>query len=277
MMAIKSLFGTESLFGLPGAIDCDTRYAVDEGTHECQDVDKCALGTDDCTGETVSVNLKGGFDCNIPVLCDENRPTGYTGFPCVDIEQCLLGIDDCWDGTTCVNIAGRFTCDAETCSRFTREKGGVCVEINECDNGVQATEEHDLYCGSGGGYFTLDCGSHPTICMEVGGGDSSTELNECALGLDDRGPGATCFDTAEAFACRSIEEHCDDEDGGYERDENGTRVDIDECAESNHDCAARTACFNTIEDFTFDNCPFFTREEGGTYVDISECDEGKDV
>lgn len=55
---------------------CDPGYEGDR--QHCLDVDECATGTHECSGEEMCVNIDGGFTCALPETCAEIRALAGT-------------------------------------------------------------------------------------------------------------------------------------------------------------------------------------------------------
>ncbi len=152
----------------------------------CDDVDQCALGTDDCDINANCWDTCPGFSCNCAL--------GFSGDgrTCTDIDECLTTAR-CSPGT-CVNTAGSFTCtcptgydlgsDGRSCVRAGScasvpgpcSPYGTCVDTAdghhcECWAGYAAEGDSCVYrgcaidpCGPGGTCQQIDATFHECLC-----------------------------------------------------------------------------------------------------------------
>lgn len=191
-----------------------------DGTVECLDIDECALGIDDCTGDAVCVNTYGGYDC----AC----PDGYTfddALNCVDIDECDAGTDTCDDTATCVNTDGGFDC---TCDAFnTLVDGTTCVDIDECVLGTDTCGDNATCTNRIGDGFDCTCRDGFT-----GDGETCTSILACDPGC---GVNGVCIVNVAAFdggagAGEAPANVCVCQPG-YTGD-GFTCVDVDECSDA---------------------------------------------
>mmetsp|Transcript_1949 Transcript_1949/g.7006 ORF Transcript_1949/g.7006 Transcript_1949/m.7006 type:complete len:701 (-) Transcript_1949:217-2319(-) len=91
-----------------------------------------------------------------------------------------------------------------------------------------------------------------------------TDIDECALGLDDCGAHAHCKNTIGSFECIC--------DKGY-RGDGRSCVDIDECVEGTHDCDKNAACENTEGSYEC-TCNAGFEGDGRVCEDVDECARG---
>ncbi|XP_059149452.1 uncharacterized protein LOC131936443 [Physella acuta] len=101
-----------------GTCVCKMGYIGD--CNQCEDIDECATGQDNCTmiGQTC-INLDGGFACG----CKEGFV--LNGKVCKDIDECYYHIDGCGANSECVNTPGSFSC--ECCAGYKKSTTGACV------------------------------------------------------------------------------------------------------------------------------------------------------
>ncbi len=135
-------------------------------------------------------------------------------------------------------------CDSGVCDTQT----GMCAEPS-CDDAVQNGDETDVDCG----------GSCTTSCSA---GAHCASDSDC-------GDNATCDSTASTCDC----------DDGYEADDQGACVDIDECANGTDNCDTLAGCTNTPGGFSCGSCPSGYNDvngDGTSCVDIDECANGTD-
>jgi hypothetical protein len=127
----------------------------------------------------------------------------------------------------------------------------MCEDIDECNS----TRSSYLYVTSNETfiYEWQKCDSFGAICTNTIGG----YVCECKKGFS--GDGYKCFDIDECNSLNdtlkcSINSECVNKAGTYEckckdgfkKDSHGACVDIDECAETNHECQKFSDCINTI-------------------------------
>ncbi|XP_075867740.1 fibulin-1-like isoform X2 [Nelusetta ayraudi] len=104
---------------------CQPGYKKNEKNESlCDDIDECALQTDNHLCAYHCSNTNGSFICTCP-------PTGYTlaadGRTCQDINECVVKSDNCTDTERCFNIQGGFRCLSFKCPTYYREIGtGRC-------------------------------------------------------------------------------------------------------------------------------------------------------
>ena len=101
-----------------------------------------------------------------------------------------------------------------TCTDGQSRVDGVCVDINECDEGSHNCAENSVCTNTDGG-FACECKSG-----YQGDGLSCTDVDECLAGTDTCGT-LPCVNTVGSFTCECA--------SGYSWD-GSSCVDIDECA-----------------------------------------------
>ena len=75
---------------------------------QCQDIDECAAGNNNCHEKAKCENTQGSYTCTCV--------SGYegNGESCQDIDECARGLNDCNQfSSRCVNLPGTFTCQSK--------------------------------------------------------------------------------------------------------------------------------------------------------------------
>ncbi len=206
--------GSDQCASVPDDSYCDNEQYCD-GVESCDAVSDCQPGTAvvcddeiDCTDDTCnegsdkcdytpnSANCPDdGLFCTGTYICDAASDCQLQLPPCT-VEYCDEESDictgcsvseDCDDGIFC---NGSETCSAPDC---------VAGTTPDCDDGVDCTDD--------------DCSSDTDACANSPNDDNCasgyycdavsdcTDVDECALGLDDCDPNATCTNTEGGFTC----------------------------------------------------------------------------
>ncbi|XP_005171094.1 adhesion G protein-coupled receptor E5 isoform X1 [Danio rerio] len=150
---------------------------------------------------------------------------------CVDVNECdTAGV--CGNNSLCINTHGSYYCTCiegfySTPPNFTADTG-QCEDINECVQNVTRCSG-DMECKN------ID-GSYKCVCKD---GYRETRLDsacadECVF--SPCGLHSSCFNTLGSFFC-----NCS---SGFEKLENGTCGDIDECTDKSHICDKNSECNN---------------------------------
>ncbi|KAG1686124.1 Fibulin-1 [Nymphon striatum] len=101
-------------------IQCPSGYKFNQNTYDCQDIDECEDGTNDCYYDTdVCVNVPGHYECRQQVgqqkLCSEGMNLNLANGLCEDIDECATNNGRCNTTTeTCVNTIGSFKCQIQS-------------------------------------------------------------------------------------------------------------------------------------------------------------------
>ena len=94
----------------------------DAGVECSEDLDECAEGYDNCSGNSQCINTVGSFTCRCQI--------GYSwnGRACIDIDECEES-NSCHASAQCNNTVGSYNC---TCQAGFTGNGQDCNNINEC-------------------------------------------------------------------------------------------------------------------------------------------------
>lgn len=228
-------------------------------TGACEHINECAERANACpTGAVCVDSLATGYSCACPK--GYNNPPGNFS-QCEDINECDIGQHNCTGkGSVCVNTIGAFKC---TCQTGFVEKGGDCVDIDECQLAAQVNL---TFCQPGTCQNTP--GSYLCICP-VGydfRDGACANINECKLPsasrLAARCPAnQICIDTIGSYRC-----YCPK---GFILDASNNCVDIDECKSAN--ACPNGVCTNIAGNYTC-TCTTGYRPNGPFIcVDIDEC------
>lgn len=291
----KSGFGGDGKTCVEGA--CDPGYK--KSGSGCADINECSEGLHDCHANASCTNLTGSYSCACKsgytgdgktcaeIPCDPGFKK--SGTICVDINECSEGLHDCDVNGTCTNSTGSFSCkcktgytgDGKTCAEIPcdpgfKKSGTICVDINECTEGLHDCDPNGS-CSNMTGSFTCKCKSgyegDGKSCTEIPcapgykkSGSGCVDIHECNEGLHDCDPNASCSNSTGSYSCKCKT--------GYEGDGKSC-ADIDECATGTHTCDATTFCKNTVGAFTCDCAPGYSKA-GSKCFDINECLDGTD-
>ena len=99
-----------------------------------------------------------------------------------DIDECTLGLDNCSPNATCMNTIGSFEC---VCSSGFSGNGTVCSGI--CTHTHNYQQCYATISISTAFFYTYN-----------------TDIDECALGLDNCSPSATCINSIGSFQCECL-------------------------------------------------------------------------
>jgi len=214
---------------------------------ECQDLDECTLGLDDCDTFASCINTNGSFRCecmegfqDTERICTKyhcrnqtNRATSSnvgnntatseelctcvgeymnTGRTCVDVDECKWSIFHCPPATPiCQNLIGGYECKCDAVDNSS------CDPVNPCDSSNNTCEQNmtciavgmEHYCVCPEGY-TED--QNATACIDV-----DECINPNFYGSCD--PNADCINLNGSFECKCRAGFFQSGDGCFEIDE----------------------------------------------------------
>ncbi|XP_071816698.1 uncharacterized protein [Apostichopus japonicus] len=219
---------------------------------ECEDVDECAEGIDDCvTSEgAVCQNSVGNYTC----FCPEGYET-TDWIHCTDVNECEdAGLNICQQD--CNNINGSFLCSCF--EGYEPHNNTHCQDVNECRD--RPCDHRDL-CQNTEGSFLCACRDGYFLTAD---GTSCSDINECVVNngecdqicINDKGS-----------------RRCDCEVGYNLLGDGVTCQDIDECEEGHACCNQMHNCLNLNGSYTC-SCDhgFYVEEDSCTCLDIDECE-----
>ncbi|XP_073692711.1 hemicentin-1 [Garra rufa] len=204
---------------------CPSGFTISTESNTCQDIDECTQGSHLCHPNQQCVNTVGTYRCQAkcglgfkPSLvgtscedvdeCQESAVSpcqqqcfntlgsyrctchqGYqlVGHRCLDINECLRNV--CPAHQQCRNTDGGYQCFDSCPSGMTTAENGVCVDIDECQDGSHMCR-------------------YSQICQNTVGGYGCV----CPRGYRSQGVGRPCLDIDEcaqvpspcAFQCRNV-------------------------------------------------------------------------
>eukprot|EP00039_Didymoeca_costata_P010687 m.144561 g.144561 ORF g.144561 m.144561 type:complete len:2203 (-) comp14926_c0_seq1:193-6801(-) len=222
-----------------GSFTCECKSGFAGIGTQCDDILECAA-TDRCHPDATCTELPGSFSCG----CN----AGYEGsgtVTCDDIDECGLTPSVCDANANCRNTVGSYEC---TCTAGwvsdgtsnTTDEAVACVDVDECNDGVENRCSPHATCSNTMGSFECNCDlgwSGPAI-TEFGCQDD----NECA-GSTLCNANANCINTPGSYTCACHDSFVD------VGSEPGLRCeDKNECEGS--PCHPQAACSNTIGSYT---------------------------
>lgn len=213
---------------------------------ECQDLDECTLGLDDCDTFATCTNTNGSFTC-----------------------ECLQGFED--KGRVCTeyqcsnhtNNASKANSNATSqslcaCIGSYSNAGRKCEDIDECKWGM------------------FNCPLSAPVCQNLVGGyeckcdavdnSSCDAVNPCESGNDTCNENMTCIAVGMKHYCVCPQ--------GYTEDRNGTAcIDINECINPQiyGSCDTNADCVNFIGGFEC-KCRLGFLQSGDACFEIDECE-----
>ncbi|XP_023814399.1 hemicentin-1 [Oryzias latipes] len=288
---------------------CPSGFTISTETNMCQDIDECSQGSHMCHYNQQCVNTVGTYRCQAkcgagfkPSItgticedvdeCQESSVSpcqhqclntlgsyrcvchpGYqqAGHRCIDINECMRNI--CPAHQQCRNTEGGYTCFDSCPAGMTTAEDGVCVDIDECQDGSHMCRYTQICQNTVGGYACI-C---PRGYRSQGVGLPCLDINEC---LQTPNPCAhQCRNVPGSFRCLCPPGTVLLGDGrscaGLERGQaftNGTRVRArlrpQLVSSIGRPILSRS---NGVSRITRQSCPVGYTNKDGTCVDVDEC------
>ena len=231
---------------------CDTGWTPSTlGDNQCEDLDECALGLNDCDTFATCINTNGSFSCE----CNQgfqDKKRFCTRYQCSN--QTFLNESSSHQQNA--TFSGRRQ-EACSCIGEFSNSGRVCEDIDECQRNI------------------FDCPPSAPVCQNILGG------YECKCSVDDNSTcdpvnpcdsfNNTCHQNMSCIAV-GVEHYCVCPEG-YSEDDNGTGcVDIDECMnmELYGACDVHSDCVNRDGSFEC-RCRQGFFQSGDSCFEIDEC------
>ena len=248
-----SICGTNQVCrNIPGNYSCSCKDGwtlSGSKSDECEDLDECAFGLDDCDPFAACFNTNGSFTC-----------------------KCMQGFED--KGRLCVNYQCRNRTHNATDSSVrntTAAKEELCTCIDEYLNSGRTCEDIDE-CKWG----MFHCPPSAPVCQNLIGGYEckcdAVDNSSCDPVSPCDSSNNTCNDDMTCIAV-GMEHYCVCPDG-YTEDQNGTAcIDIDECINPQFygSCDANADCINRNGSFGC-KCRLGFFQSGDACFEINECD-----
>ena len=237
-----------------------------------------------CNEEMCSLNEECVSPRKLECRCKNGYDRNQNGL-CVDVDECSSRNDTCDENADCTNTDGGYTCE---CHEGFFGSGspcfiGSCSPLN-CPKNQRCVSPRAIDCTCAEGFVyndELDC----------------VDTDECARGTHNCSYNANCLSTEGSYTCNCnfgffgdgktcnegncTEDMCNFNEecvsprldcqciGGFERNETGTCVDIDECSASAHGCSKNSTCSNTDGSYM---CSCQEGYENGTFCyEYDEC------
>ena len=226
---------------------CREGWTFSGSTNDCQDVDECILGLDNCDTFATCINTNGSFTCEC-MQGFEDKARICTKYQCTNHTSNATSLSD-----------GNFS-TKELCSCIGEyiNNGQTCADIDECKWGM------------------FNCPSAVPICENLIGGyeckcdavdnSSCDAVSPCDSGNNTCNENMTCIAIGMDYYCVCPE--------GYTEDQNGTAcIDIDECINPQFygSCDANADCINRVGGFVCKCHPGFF-QSGDACFEIDECE-----
>ena len=215
----------------------------------CQDVDECILGLDDCDTFATCINTNGNFTCEcLPGFEDKGRVCSK--YHCRNQTNNSTQIGE---GNSTASTQEVCTCIGE----YTNS-GRKCLDIDECRWGMYNCPSSAPVCENLIGGYECKCDAVTNSSCDV--------VNPCDSANNTCSSNTTCIAIGQDHYCVCPE--------GYTKDQNGTAcIDIDECINPQFygSCDANADCINFNGGFDCECHPGFFKSEDACF-EIDECE-----
>ncbi|XP_026193637.1 fibrillin-1, partial [Cyclospora cayetanensis] len=242
---------------------CDHTHSQERHNSTCNmtEVRECNMSADDVTscGEFVEWDpplsgkcTLGGTHTRWRENCPDRKEVRVCG---------ALKCEECSPNANCDPILGLCSCKPGF-----KGDGLTCVEFNPCAQDPSPCDSHAT-CTQDGNDAICQCADAWNADPSAGTSNKPcVDVDECANNTHECPAHSTCENTDGSYQCNCMP--------GYEQREDGSCVDIDECA-GNHGCPEHSTCKNTEGSFT---CECNTGYAGGASaespcVNIDECQD----
>ncbi|XP_049954284.1 fibrillin-1-like isoform X1 [Schistocerca serialis cubense] len=288
---------------------CTEGYRTDaENPQNCVDIDECQEGLDNCNKPAERCrNTNGSFICDTNVNCPQGYKKSLSG-ECEDVDECAVSPNICDRRySVCVNTEGAYYCQNlpnKPSPRYNQCIPGyrwdvklhMCVDINECEEGLQICNLESEECVNelGGYRCILKQTQFPPVDAHSSG-NTSSGTRTCETGYTFDTFTKNCVDVDECHEegespCDSTQ-NCENTPGsflcvcksGFQLDPVlQACVDINECQLNKHDCLPTQRCDNTIGSFhcirvTSCGTGYTLNAQTGQCEDDDECLLGTDT
>ena len=235
-----------------GSFICTCQNGFEAIGDKCLDIDECSLQSS-CSENAACENSIGSFTCTCR--------SGYDGELCLDVDECLANETSCDKNAKCTNTLGDFECN---CNTGYYGNGRVCYRGQCADTLCPVNQE----CVSP---TSMECECKKGFMKD---GDNCVDINECLT--NNCMKNSKCINTLGSFDCKCeygffgnetfcakgscteefcpVNENCVSPtsnqcqcEAGFDRNQSGSCVDIDECIGSL--CDVNAVCHNTLGSF----------------------------
>ena len=259
-----------------GSYACGCQHGYETTENGCVDINECASQAS-CPDNAVCHNTAGNYTCH----CD----AGFQGDFCEDVDECSAETNNCDRNAKCSNTVGSYTC---SCNHGYHGDGEKCLE-GDCDDilcpeTMKCVSATTSDCECRPGFITGQLASfcedfdeclsdhdchHNATCTNLDGSYSCT----CNSGLEGDGTVCTkgfcsedmCSDNEECISPNKSGCRCRE---GYERDDDQTCIDTDECENQTNNCHINADCINNEGSYKC-SC------KQGSYGDGRDCLPGR--
>nr|XP_034836918.1 fibrillin-1-like isoform X2 [Maniola hyperantus] len=297
----------EVCINLPGAYNCKSKISTlpklatkkcQEGTRVrpggtiCEDIDECREGSHLCDQFQNCINTYGGHECR----CKNGFELDSTSGSCVDVDECALKLDNCQAGLQCLNVLGSFTCTRRSASSTSTSTVLPAYEYEYYDSGEEENtvvpEPHTTSTSTTTSTTTPRPTTttssprpiqpprrypyfRPTFQTRPPTSTTTTTPVPSRRPLPEYYPRRPVTDSNTVDRERKPgtdidfnpnELHCLN---GYERNDRGECVDVNECNENRHICGPLEVCINRVAGYECDCMPGFTRDPSGWCVVVT--------
>ncbi|XP_077993150.1 uncharacterized protein LOC144447118 [Glandiceps talaboti] len=186
---------------LEGSYQCTCNDGYRGDGFYCTDINECVENSNDCTQNADCINTPGSYEC----YC-KNGYEGDATRNCADINECESE-NTCDARATCTNTQGSYTC---TCDRGFHDSspqiptGRLCVDIDECLNGIDHCDPEGGLCINTYGSYMCGCESGYTK-SDIGAG--CTDINECISNPCPSDTDTRCLNQPGNYTCECVTNH----------------------------------------------------------------------
>nr|XP_034836920.1 fibrillin-2-like isoform X4 [Maniola hyperantus] len=277
---------------------CQEGTRVRPGGTICEDIDECREGSHLCDQFQNCINTYGGHECR----CKNGFELDSTSGSCVDVDECALKLDNCQAGLQCLNVLGSFTCTRRSASSTSTSTVLPAYEYEYYDSGEEENtvvpEPHTTSTSTTTSTTTPRPTTttssprpiqpprrypyfRPTFQTRPPTSTTTTTPVPSRRPLPEYYPRRPVTEVTTSTDSNTVDRerkpgtdidfnpnelHCLN---GYERNDRGECVDVNECNENRHICGPLEVCINRVAGYECDCMPGFTRDPSGWCVVVT--------